>query len=593
MIGKKNSKGAPLKPELFYVRLAIMIKDLLQKAIIQALRELGIESVDFSLEHPGDLKNGDYSTNVAMVCAKKQNTNPRELAEKVVAILRKAQDEFPEIQEIQVAGAGFINFYLSRDFYTDTTKNILKLGSEWGSTDILSEKKVMIEYTQPNPFKPFHIGHLMSNAIGESLSRILESSGAKLIRANYQGDVGPHVAKAIWGLQQKGMPMEDMLVSEQAQYIGVCYSYGAQKYEEDENIKKEIEAINKSVYTRDNEEINRIYDWGRDVTLNAFELIYKTLGTKFDYYFFESEMAPIGERIVKENPKVFVESDGAVVFHGEEYDPKLHTRVFINSHGLPTYETKEIGLNVTKFEKENPDLSITTTAVEQADYMKVVRKAIEQVFPDIAKRMMHVTHGMMRLASGKMASRKGNVITGESLIQESMDVVREKLAEREYTDEEKDDIARIVGVSALKYSILHQALGGDIVYDFDKSISFEGDSGPYLQYSVTRAMSVLKKAEAEGICASYKDVMSEITALERELYKFTEIVERAGENYEPHHIVTYLTTLSSAFNSFYATYQVVNKNDPYSNYKVALTECFVLTMKKGLYLLGIETPNKM
>ncbi len=567
------------------------MQEKIKNQIQEALKELGVESVAFSLEHPGDQKNGDYSTNVAMVLAKEQKTNPRELAEKIIDQLNESKLE--EIEKIEVAGAGFINFYLSRNFYTDTTKNILKLKSEWGNVHTFADKKVMIEYTQPNPFKPFHIGHLMSNAIGESLSRILESSGAKLIRANYQGDVGPHVAKAIWGLQQKGMPMEEMPTTEKAQYIGVCYSYGAQKYEEDENIKKEIEIINKSVYTRDNEDINKIYDWGKDVTLNAFEQIYKILGTRFDYYFFESEMAPIGVKIVSEHPDVFVQSHGAIVFRGEEYDPKLHTRVFINSLGLPTYETKEIGLNVTKFEKENPDLSITTTAVEQADYMKVVRKAIEQIFPDIASRMMHVTHGMMRLASGKMASRKGNVITGESLIQESMDVVREKLAEREYTDEEKDEIARIVGVSALKYSILHQALGGDIVYDFDKSISFDGDSGPYLQYSATRAMSVLKKAEAEGVCASYKDVMSEITELERELYKFPEIVGRASESYEPHHIVTYLTALSSAFNSFYAIYQVVNKNDPYSNYKVALTECFVLTMEKGLFLLGIETPNKM
>ncbi len=564
------------------------IKEKIENLIKDALKNLSIEAEDIVLEHPADIKNGDYSTNVALACAKVAKVNPRELADKIKTELDKNLPK--EISKVEVAGAGFINFYLSREFFANATKDILKQGDNWGKNDLLAGKKVMVEYTQPNPFKPFHIGHLMSNAIGESISRVVEFSGAKTVRANYQGDVGPHVAKAIWGI----MNSNEAYQGQNALWVGQQYAKGSDAYDNDEEKKKEIDSINKKVYDKSDEEINKIYEWGRKVTLDAFEEIYKTLGTKFDYYFFESEMAPIGEKIVRENlGKVFEESDGAIVFHADKYDPKLHTRVFITSMGIPLYETKEVGLTVTKFEKENPDISIITTAIEQGEYMKVVQKAVSLIHPDYESRMKHVTHGMMRLATGKMSSRKGNVVTGESLLTDSMDVVREKVAERELSEEEKETISRVVGVSALKYSILKSSIGSDIVYDFEKSISFEGDSGPYLQYTAVRANSIHKKAEAEGICVAYKDTPSEVSNLERSLYQFPEVVERAYLSLEPHHIATYLTELASAFNAFYANTQIVNKSDPYAPYRVALVEAFYQTMKNGLYLLGIKTPEKM
>lgn len=569
------------------------MKEKLISQISIALKNLGIEAKSIVLEHPAELKNGDYSTNIALAHAKDFGKNPRELAEKIKEEIEKNLPK--EINKIEVAGAGFINFYLSREFFADSIKDILNKKENWGKNQTLFGKKVMVEYTQPNPFKPFHIGHLMSNAIGESISRIVEFSGANTIRANYQGDVGPHVAKAFYGMQKAGMPADmDAPASVLAQYIGECYAKGSDSYDNDEIAKKEIDELNKKIYDKSDQEVNMVYEWGRKVTLDAFEEIYKILGTKFDYYFFESEMAPIGEKIVRENVgKVFAESDSAIVFHGEEYDPKLHTRVFINSKGLPTYETKEIGLTMTKFEKENPDISIVTTAVEQADYMRVVAKAISIMHPDYESRMKHISHGMMRLSTGKMSSRKGNVITGESLIQDSMDVVLEKVAEREMTDDEKKDIAKTVGVAALKYSILKSSLGSDIVYDFEKSISFDGDSGPYLQYTAVRANSILKKVEEIGFEPSVDDAPTEVTELEHLLYQFPEVVARSYEQLEPHHIATYLTHLASSFNSFYGNTQILNKDDKYTSYRLALVESFYQTMKNGLWLLGIKVPEKM
>lgn len=563
------------------------MEELLQKHITEALKSLDIEVGTIVLEHPADTSHGDYATSVALSHAKQSGKNPRELAESIV----EGIGDIEEVEKVEIAGPGFINFYLKKDFFASAIAGILSCG-KWGANTSLVGKKVMIEYTQPNPFKPFHIGHLMSNAIGESLSRIIEYSGAETLRANYQGDVGPHVAKAMWALLKKGKPEEDMPVLEQANYIGNCYVEGNAAYESDPEIKEEIDLLNKKIYEKTDEHVNVLYSWGREVTLTAFEALYKKLGTTFDYYFFESEMAPVGQKIVEENTgKVFEESDGAVIFPAELHDPKLHTRVFINSKGLPTYETKEIGLTVTKFEKESPDLSIVVTAQEQADYMRVVEKAISLLYPLYAQKMQHVSHGMMRFAEGKMSSRKGNVVTGESLINEAQKVVLEKIQERDFAEEEKEEIARQVGVAAVKYSVLKQALGGNIVYDFEKSISFEGDSGPYLQYTAVRARALLQKANTEGIELSLEMPEDwETTELEKYLYRFPEVVVRAHSELEPHHIATYLTELASLFNSFYGQGKIVEEG---AGYKILLTQAFYITMQNGLELLGMEVPEKM
>ncbi|KKP88226.1 MAG: Arginine-tRNA ligase [Candidatus Nomurabacteria bacterium GW2011_GWA2_35_80] len=536
------------------------IKEKIEDLIKNTLKSLNIEAKDIrpdehpfgrvSLEHPVDLEMGDFSTNIAMVLAKENKTNPKELAEKIVKKLNKNLPT--EVLKIQIAGAGFINFYLPKEFFVNSTREILE-NKNFGRNNIFEGKKVMVEYTQPNPFKPFHIGHLMSNTIGESISRIVEFSGAKMVRANYQGDIGPHVAKAIYELLKSGLPEEDK---------------------------------------KSDKKINEIYDWGRRITLEAFEEIYKILGTSFNYYFFESIVAPIGEKIVSSSD-VFEKSDGAIVFRAEKYNPKLHTRVFITSQGLPTYETKELGLTKMKFEKENLDLSVVITAHEQEEYMKVVNKALEIISPEFASKMKHVVHGMMRLASGKMSSRKGNVITGESLILESCDEILKKIENRDFTEEEKKQISKDVGVSALKYSILKQNIGGDIIYDFEKSISFEGDSGPYLQYSFARANSVLEKAKKENILPGFMSDDFAPTEVEKLLYRFPEIVFRSAQEFEPHYIANYLIDIARAYNTYYGSTKIIDKNDPTSPYKVALTLAFSLVIKNGLYLLGIKAPERM
>jgi arginyl-tRNA synthetase len=574
------------------------MQEKIKNGIREALKNLGIKTENISLEHPEDFKNGDYSTNVAMVYSKELKMKPVDLAEKIIAqIARLNSDNGIEgVEEIEIAGPGFINFFLAQEFFAENIKEILKQKEDFGRNELLAGKKVMVEYTQPNPFKPFHIGHLMSNAIGESISRLVEFSGAKIIRANYQGDIGLHVAKAVYILLMDSKDLyADSSVAMRAFWIGKAYTLGASAYEKNPEIKKEIDTINKKLYDKSDEKINEIYKVGLEITMQAFEELYKKLGTKFDCYFMESEMVPIGIKIVEENiEKVFEKSDGAIVFKADKYDPSLHTRVFITSLGLPTYEAKELGLTITKFEKENPDISIVITANEQQEYMKVVKKSLEMINPEIAKKMKHVVHGMLRFASGKMSSRTGNVVTGESLLNEVHTLLLKKITNRDFTKDEKWEISWEVAVAALKYSILKNAMGGDIIYDFEKSISFEGDSGPYLQYSYARASSLLERAEQEGIKISHKRPDEwETTPIEKILYKFPEVVFHSMEEFEPHYLATYLIELARTYNAYYGSTKIVDKDDPTSPYKVALTEAFSIVLKNGLYLLGIKTPEKM
>ncbi len=541
---------------------------------------------DFTLLHPRDIKNGDYafyhSPFTASDFGKALNEN-----------------KISEVDKVEVAG-GFVNFYLSKEFFTKSVEEILKEDGKYGQTNLLDDQKILIEHTQPNPFKEFHIGHLMNNAIGESVARIIKTNGAETKIASYHGDVGLHVAKTIWGKMQK----PDLS-------WGEAYAYGSQNFDEN---KEAITEINKKVFEKSDKKINELYKEGKKFSLDFFESIYKRLDSHFDYHFYESQAGEIGKKIVLENiGKVFEKSDGAIIFRGEDFAPKTHTRVFINSEGLPTYEAKEVGLAEIKKEKYAYDKSVTITANEQDAFFDVVEVAIGKVFPELRDKLKHLSHGMLRLPTGKMSSRTGEVISAEALINQVKEKVLEKMNSDKFENDlpsheasdgqEKQEIAEMVAIGAIKYSILRQAIGGDIIFDFDKSISFEGDSGPYLQYACVRANSVLEKAPkgvfwGGGISrtpfgASKRPENFEITELEKYLYRFPEVVERAGAEYAPHYIVTYLTELASVFNAFYANNKILDENDPTSHYKIALTRATSYILKSGLHLLSIKVPERM
>lgn len=548
-----------------------------------AAQKVGIQDPVVSLEHPEDMSYGDFSSNIAMMYAKSMKIAPKVFAEKIA---EECRTDLPaEIVSVDIAGPGFINFKVADSYFSKEILEVSKDAENFGKLASDKGKKVMVEYTDPNPFKIFHIGHLMANTIGESISRVIEFSGAKVIRACYQGDVGLHVAKTIWAILKDGDYKDDI------KYLGDMYVIGSAKYEDDEVAKKEIVEVNKKVFEKTDAEINKIYDAGRKLSLEYFDSIYKKLGTKFDEFFFESQVADDGIKIVKEFLKkgIFEESEGAVVFPGEKYGE--HTRVFINSQGLPTYEAKELGLTDLKF-KKYPDMteSVVITANEQNAYFKVLLAAIKAISPEKALKMKHLSHGILRPSTGKMSSRKGNIVAAETLIEEFESLVEEKIKDREFSDADKAEVRKEVAVAGLKYTILRQAIGGDVIYDPTKALSFEGDSGPYLQYAVVRARAVLAKA---GEIKKVEALPEKVEALEKLVLRFPEVIHRARSEYAPHHIVTYLIELSSAFNSYYVNNQIISEKDPVSAYRVALTKVFSEVMTNGLWVLGIQIPKKM
>lgn len=558
------------------------MKKRLENYIEEALKKLGIADVDFTLEHPADMTHGDWATNVAMVVAKKLGKSSRVLAEEIMSKLNFGIKNDPDIVDMAVAGPGFINFRIAPTVFDQELSVALSSGEKWGWNDTLKWKKVMVEYTDPNPFKEFHIGHLMSNAIGESISRLIEASGVDVRRACYQGDVGLHVAKAIWGMSKEKILSRDIVLGKLAN----AYTFGSQSYEDTEEgseIQKEILEINRKIYDRSDQKVNEMYEQGRKLSLDYFETIYERLGTKFDDYFFESKTGEFGKKIVESHPEIFEKSNDAIVYKGDE-SKGLHTRVFINKEGLPTYEAKELGLAKIKHETFPYDTSIVVTGNEVNDYFKVLLDAMQKVFPELAQKTEHYSHGMLRLPMGKMSSRTGDVITATALLDETKGRIMKNV------EGVTEDIAEAAGVAAVKYSILRQSKEKDIIFDFDRSLSFEGDSGPYLQYTYARTRSILEKAKDAAIAveASHKDY----GVLQKLLVRFPEVVLRAMGEREPHYVANYLIAIAREFNSFYGNTTILDEGEDQS-YKLALTKAVGLTLKNGLWLLGITAPAKM
>ncbi|KKP64393.1 MAG: Arginine-tRNA ligase [Candidatus Moranbacteria bacterium GW2011_GWF2_34_56] len=573
------------------------MKEIIKNKITEAVNEMISKNENYSDFELGDLNFEISFTKdekfIAMILAGRLRMNPFELAQEIAQLFRTENN----IEKVEAVAPGYINFYLSKEYFSNVVGEILKKCDDWGKIDDLKGKVFLAEHTDPNLFKEFHIGHVMTNTIGESLGRIAQFANAEVKQVTFQGDVGLHVAKTLWGMKELNaeLPDEESDVWAKQAFLGKCYAWGEKNYsqEDNSNVKNEIIAINKAVYSKEDEVQNKIYKTGKEWSLKYFEEIYKILGSNFDHYFLESETFEDGKRIVEENlNKVFKESNGAIIFPGSEYG--LHDRVFINSEGLPTYEAKDIGLFYNKWKKYNPDISLTITGGEQKEYFQVVKKAAGMINKEWEEKTIHIAHGTLRLKSGKMSSRKGEIVRAKKWIEDTADIILKKMKENNVSDNKEAD-AKKIAIAAIKYSILKIMAGKDIVYDEEKSISFEGDSGPYLQYSYVRANSILNKLSGYVI-GDFKKInlrSGDVPRIEKMLVKFPEIVSKSLSEYSPHVVANYLHDLSAEFNSFYANTKIADeKNVDYKN-NVALTEAFRMTLKNGLYLLGIEAVEKM
>ena len=558
------------------------MEQIIRKEIDQALLSFGLENISFSVEHPADTTHGDYATNVAMVCAKEMGKSPRAISEQFRVAL---EGKILHVASIEIAGPGFLNFRLTRDFFSEKIASAIAQSDVWGKNESLKGEEIIFEYTSPNLFKPLHIGNLVGNIVGESISRLFEYGGAVLHRVNYPSDVGLTVAKGVWGLLETQGNADDINA------IGEAYRVGNTAYE-DGSAKEAIEAINRALYAGTDEKLNELRAHGITTSRARLAELCAMLGTRFDAEFFESEVSEDGIRIVREHiGSVFEESEGAVIFRGERHG--LHTRVFLNSQGLPTYEAKDVGNFARKCGLFPAwTRSYIVTGGEQREYFKVLISALKEVFPEAKDKVIeHIATGFLTLTTGKMSSRKGNVLTGEALLSEVREGAEARAKESRTDDMEA--LTEMVAVSAIKYQILRQSVGSDIVFDKERALSLEGDSGPYLQYTHARIASILARAEVEGARAS-TEVAPEIPyEVEKYLYQFPEVVRKAQREKAPHHLIVYLTALASAFNAFYAHEQILDATDPYAPYKLALASAVKTTLHNGLHLLGIKAPEQM
>ena len=508
-----------------------MLTQTITQHIEKAMSNLGYADVPVQVSYP-EMQFGDMATSVAFALAKKEGKPVDEVAASIAKELEKV-DSIASAKVVK----GFVNITLTDTALLDDVR--ARASGEYTYTPLVKER-IAVEYTDPNPFKEFHIGHMMTNSIGESFARIAELLGAEVVRMNYQGDVGLHVAKAVWGLQKQNAAIT-------AKSLGEAYAAGATAYDTDEEAKKEIQDINAHLYNKDDTQLNELYDKGKKVSLEAFEEIYAMLGTAFDAYYFESDTGKVGLQTIAAHSNIFEESEGATVYKGEQ--DGLHTRVFITGKGLPTYEAKEIGLTVTK-QKEYPNHTFyVVTANEIIGMMKVVNAVIKKIDSALAEKVIHIPHGILKLSTGKMSSRTGDVVKVTDMLDEVADVVKQQAQKHTLPEE----TVRHIALASVRFSILQQASDRDVVFDMQKATSFEGDTGPYLQYSLVRAYNILKEADA-GNAEPY--MYRPIVTL---LHQFDAALEKSYRTKSSHHLTQFLLTLAHEWNSFYAKEKVLQQ----------------------------------
>ncbi len=564
--------------------MELKIKELVTKAILK-------NQIDFSGEVPisiPQLQFGDFSTNIALILAKQLKKNPLELAEKIKSQIKP--NEY--IESIQVLKPGFINIWLSKkELITPLEKavnNIFAIQTFYYG----SEKKAMVEFAHPNTHKLFHIGHLRNISTGESVVRMLSAVGNTVVRTNYQGDVGLHIAKCLWGIkkmiEKDGKSLfEALSLQEKIKLLGRGYSEGQTAYESDEASKAEIIVINKHIYEKDSPEITELWTTTRAWSLQYYEEIYKRVYSHFDRCYFESEVHEQGLKTSKKllEKGILEKSEGAVVFKGEQYG--LDTRVFINSLGYPTYEGKELGLAAKEFSDFGKlDKCIHVVTPEQTSFFKITFKVEELLDKEkFGNKQFHLAYEWVKLKEGKMSSRTGNVIEASWLLDEIKKKILEKF-------ENANDIVETLAVAAVKYSFLKNSTNTQIAFDIDESISLEGNSAPYILYTYVRTQSILAK-ETENSGQYPKDISPDEKLMLRLIYQYTDKVYKAASTLSPNIIASYLYELSKEYNLFYQKNPIL-KAEPNQKYiRLTITKAVASIVKHGLNLLGIQTVQKM
>ena len=572
----------------------IDFKKEIAEIIAKNLEGLTEDEIKSMIEIPQDQSMGDYAFpcfRLAKTMRKAPNLIAAELAEKL-----QGEQLFSEISPVNA----YVNMFVSREeMMKSTVSEVLEEKENFGRSDIGGNKKVIVEFSSPNIAKPFHIGHIRSTVIGNSLSKIYDALGYDVFKINHLGDYGTQFGKMICAYRRWGN-REDVINSPIKTLLGYYTKFHVE-VEEHPELEDEARAIFTKLEQGSKEEVE-LWQWFREESLKEFQRVYDMLGIEFDSYNGESFYSDKMPRFEKElsDKGLLKESNGAQVVDLEKY--KLGTALIKKSDGSSLYITRDIAAAV--YRKENYDFykNIYVVATQQNLHFQQLFKIIELMGYDWANQCVHVPFGMVRLEEGTMSTRHGRVVFLEDVLNGAIEKTREIIEEKNPNIENLEEITSQVGIGAVVFNELSNNRIKDYTFKWDQILNFDGETGPYVQYTHARCASLLRKA-GEDIVAKAQDPKNvdfallaksdsayELTKL---IYAFPGVVEQAGEKYEPSIITRHIIDIAQCFNKFYHDEHIIVDDEVEKTSKIALVIATKRVIATGIGLLGMKAPERM
>ena len=561
----------------------------LAKVLNDKVPSLSVEEICGMIEVPSNSDMGDY----AFPCFKLA----KELRKAPPIIAKEIAESLPEVEFISKVENvnAYINFFLDKTILvSDVITSVLKEKANYGMDHSKSKGNIVIDYSSPNIAKPFHVGHLRSTVIGHSLYRIFEALGYNCEGVNHLGDWGTQFGKLIVAYQNYSskQEVEEKGISELLR-IYVLFHEEAEK-------NPELEQLARDYFTKmeqGDEEALALWKWFKEISLNEFERVYKMLNVTFDSYngeaFYNDKMAVVIEEL--EQKGLIEVSEGAKIVRLDEENmaPCLITK----KDGSSLYATRDI--TAAKYRKENYNFEkcIYVTALQQNLHFAQWFKVIDKMGYDWAADLVHVPFGMVSMESGSLSTRKGNVLLLEEILNEAVQKTKTVIEEKNPNLPNKEEVAMQVGIGAVIFDDMYNNIIKDIQFSWDRVLNFDGETGPYVQYTHARACSVLRKAELTAdveLTVDYSLLTDEASvAVAKELALFKETLEEAAAKYEPSYIARYAVDVAQAFNKFYHDNAILVEDEKVKNARLAIVIAVKHVLKNTLYLLGIEAPEQM
>jgi arginyl-tRNA synthetase len=556
-----------------------------KKEIIKLLKKEIKNLDDNLLEVPPNPEMGDYSL-PCFVLSKQFKKDPKTIADNLTKKIKPNKN----IKKIQNIGP-YLNFFVNNEIKNkQVIETILKEKDKYGSHKKKKEK-IMVEYCQANTHKAFHVGHLRGTSLGESLTRILKFNGYNTIQTNYQGDTGAHVAKWLWYYKKysKGSPPKN----KEGKWLANIYVKAVKKLTEKPELKEQVEQINYNLEHNKDKELKDLWKKSRKWSLEEFNRIYKELDAHFDHFFFERQMEKRGKDIVSSlvKNKIAKVSDGATIVDLK----KLGIWVLLRRDGTILYSAKDLALAEKKFKEFKIDTSIYVVGKAQSLHFQQLFKVLHLMkFPQ-AKNAFHLSFDEVRLPTGKMSSRTGANILYSDLRDELFDFATKETKQRhpDWPTNKVKKTAEKIAITSLKFSMIFQDNNKPIVFDIKQAMAFEGDTGPYIQYSHARASSILKKTKIPKTADLGLLKQPEEINLITSLSIFPNIVERSAKEYKPFHIAKYVIELAHSFNNFYNTHKCITEDKELTKARTHLVRSTKQVFANSLNLLGISPLKEM